>query len=36
MRKQGLLYNVATSFVVLYDDEVTNFKVCDIFYEKFF
>ena len=31
MRKQGLLYNVATSFVVLYDDAVTNFIVCDIF-----
>ena len=35
MRKQGLLYNVATSFVVLYDDAVTNFIVCDIFSVKF-
>ena len=34
MRKQGLLYNVATSFVVLYDDAVTNFIVCDIFFGK--
>ncbi len=35
MRKQGLLYNVATSFVVLFDDAVKNFIVCDIFSVKF-
>ena len=35
MRKQGLLYFVGTSFVTLYDDNLNNFVVCDIFSIKF-
>lgn len=35
MRKQGLLYSVGTSFVVLFDDAEKNFIVCDIFSIKF-
>ncbi len=35
VRKQGLMYNVATTFVVLFDDTVNNFIVCDIFSIKF-
>lgn len=35
MRKQGLLYFVGTSFVTLYDDQLNNFLVCDIFSIKF-
>ena len=35
MRKQGILYFVGTSYVTLYDDEVRNFIVCDIFSVKF-
>lgn len=35
MRKQGLLYFVGTSYVTLYDDELNNFIVCDIFSIKF-
>lgn len=35
MRKQGILYFVGTSFVTLYDDQINNFIVCDIFSIKF-
>lgn len=35
MRKQGILYQVGTSFVTLYDDTVRNFIVCDLFSIKF-
>lgn len=35
VRKQGLLYTVATTFVVLFDDTVKNFILCDIFSIKF-
>ena len=35
MRKQGILYFVGTSYVTLYDDDVNNFIVCDIFSIKF-
>ena len=35
MRKQGILYHVGTSYVTLYDDDVRNFIVCDIFSIKF-
>jgi hypothetical protein len=35
MRKQGVLYDVGTSFVTLYDDRERNFIVCDIFSIKF-
>lgn len=35
VRKQGLLYSVGTSVVTLYDDEVNNYIVCDIFSVKF-
>jgi hypothetical protein len=35
MRKQGLLFQVGTSFVTLYDDAEENYIVCDIFSIKF-
>lgn len=35
MRKQGILYFVGTSYVTLYDDDVNNFIVCDVFSIKF-
>lgn len=35
MRKQGLLYEVGRSFVTLYDEDVNNYIVCDIFSIKF-
>ncbi len=35
MRKQGLLYDVGTSYVTLYDDSSQNYIVCDIFSIKF-
>ena len=35
MRKQGVLYFVGTSYVTLYDEELNNFIVCDIFSIKF-
>lgn len=35
MRKQGILYFVGTSYVTLFDDQVNNFIVCDIFSIKF-
>ncbi len=35
MRKQGILYFVGTSFVTLYDEQINNFIVCDIFSIKF-
>lgn len=35
MRKQGLLYFVGTSYVTLYDEDLNNFIVCDIFSIKF-
>lgn len=35
MRKQGVLYHVGTSYITLYDDEINNFIVCDIFSIKF-
>ena len=31
VRKQGMLYFVGRSFVTLYDENVNNFIVCDIF-----
>lgn len=33
--KQGILYNVASQFLVLYDDVNFNYIVCDIFSVKF-
>ncbi len=35
IRKQGMLYFVGRSFVTLYDENVNNFIVCDIFSVKF-
>lgn len=35
VRKQGLLYFVGRSYITLYDEEVNNFIVCDIFSVKF-
>ena len=35
VRKQGMLYFVGRSFVTLYDENVNNFIVCDIFSVKF-
>ena len=35
IRKQGMLYFVGRSFVTLYDEDVNNFIVCDIFSVKF-
>ncbi len=35
VRKQGILYDVGTSFVTLFDDRERNFIVCDIFSIKF-
>ena len=35
VRKQGILYFVGRSFVTLYDENVNNFIVCDIFSVKF-
>ena len=32
VRKQGMLYFVGRSFVTLYDEDVNNFIVCDIFF----
>lgn len=34
-RKQGILYHVGVSYVTLYDDQVRNFIVCDMFSIKF-
>lgn len=35
VRKQGILYFVGTDYVVLYDDVVDNFIVCDLYAIKF-
>ena len=35
IRKQGMLYFMGRSFVTLYDEDVNNFIVCDIFSVKF-
>lgn len=35
VRKQGILYFVGTTYVTLYDDQLPNFIVCDIFSVKF-
>ena len=35
VRKQGILYNVASQFLVLYDDFDRQYVVCDIFSVKF-
>ena len=34
-RKRGMLYFVGRSFLTLYDEDVNNFIVCDIFSVKF-
>lgn len=34
-RKEGILYSVGRSFVVLYDEQQQNFILCDIFSIKF-
>ncbi len=35
VRKQGILYLVGTSYVVLYDDVIGNYIVCDLYAIKF-
>ena len=35
VRKQGILYFVGTSYVVLYDDVINNYIVCDLYSIKF-
>ena len=35
VRKQGVLYLVGTGYVVLYDDRVGNYIVCDLYSIKF-
>lgn len=35
MRKQGVLYEVGRTYVILYDEEFDNYIVCDIFSVKF-
>ncbi len=35
VRKQGILYFVGTSYVVLFDDVVNNYIVCDLYSIKF-
>ena len=35
MRKQGILYLVGTGYVVLYDDVIGNYIVCDLYSIKF-
>lgn len=35
VRKQGILYLVGTSYVVLYDDVINNYIVCDLYSIKF-
>lgn len=35
IRKQGIIYYVGISYVVLYDDEFDNFILCDIFSIRF-
>lgn len=35
VRKQGLLYFVGTSYVVLFDDVIGNYIVCDLYSIKF-
>ena len=35
VRKQGVLYFVGTDYVVLYDDVIDNFIVCDLYAIKF-
>ncbi len=35
VRKQGILYLVGTSYVVLYDDVLGNYIVCDLYAIKF-
>jgi len=35
VRKQGILYLVGTSYVVLYDDVLNNYIVCDLYSIKF-
>lgn len=35
MRKQGILYFVGRTYVTLYDEQIQNFIVCDIFSIKF-
>lgn len=35
MRKQGVLFHVGRSYITLYDEDVNNFIVCDVFSIKF-
>lgn len=35
IRKQGIIYYVGVSYVVLYDDEFDNFIICDVFSIRF-
>lgn len=35
VRKQGILYLVGTSYVVLFDDVIGNYIVCDLYSIKF-
>lgn len=35
MRKQGIIYFVGNSYVILYDDTMNNYIMCDIFSVKF-
>ena len=35
VRKQGILYFVGTGYVVLYDDVINNYIVCDLYSIKF-
>ena len=35
VRKQGILYHVGTGYVVLFDDVVENYIVCDLYSIKF-
>lgn len=35
VRKQGILYFVGTSYVVLFDDVIGNYIVCDLYSIKF-
>lgn len=35
VRKQGILYFVGTSYVVLFDDVINNYIVCDLYSIKF-
>lgn len=35
MRKQGIIYFVGNSYIILYDDTMNNYIMCDIFSVKF-